>query len=173
MSSDALILCNVLLLNVGVISANPVPMPEPTMIDLSVVQTLEFSLHRETSGKSRWSTILYGGPFLMYTYEPADTRGLGGGAYLGLEIRHRFLQKPEGPFAGFYIGVGGQLYEDEWNDTAFTIAFSAGPKIGWRIPLLRGRTDLDIEPYTCIGIQSSGSTSGLGIYLGLKLDFII
>lgn len=173
MRSDALILCTVLLLIVGATSANPIPMPGPTTVELSLVQTLEFSLHRETSGKSGWSTILYGGPALMYTYEPADTRGLGGGVYIGLEIRHRFFNEPRGPFAGFYIGTGGLLYEDGSDDLTFTIAFSLGPKIGWRIPLLRGRTDIDIEPYTCFGVQTSGSAAGLGVYLGLKLDFLI
>ncbi len=162
-----------LLLVVGAASANPPPIPKPTPIEMSLVQTLEFSLHRETSGKSRWSTILYGGPFLMYTYEPADTRGLGGGAYIGLEIRHRFLQEPRGPFLGLYIGAGGQLYEDESDDLAFTAAFSFGPKIGWRIPLLRGRTDIDLEPYTCVGFHGSGSGAWLGVYLGLKVDFLI
>ena len=174
MRSDALVLCSMmLLLIIGVTSANPPPIPKPTPIEMSLVQTLEFSLHRETSGKSPWSTILYGGPFLMYTYEPADTRGLGGGAYFGMEIRRRFLQEPRGPFLGFYIGVGGQLFEDDSDELAFIAAFSFGPKIGWRIPLVRGRTDIDIEPYTCVGFQGSGSGAWLGVYLGLKLDFLI
>lgn len=174
MRSDTLVLCRMLVfLIIGVTSANPPPMPKPTPIEWSLVQTLEFALHRETSGESRWSTILYGGPFLMYTYEPADARGLGGGAYFGMEIRYRFLKEPSGPFLGFYIGAGCQLYEDESDDLAFTAAFSMGPKIGWRIPLVRGWTDIDIEPYTCIGFQGGGSGTGLGVYLGLKLDFII
>lgn len=165
----------VALLLTGVSFANPSPWPD-TDNQFTIMQTLEFTFHIEepVQPDTMGTWIIYGGPTLVNTLSPAETKGTGLGIELGVELRKYFMRPRSGLFAGAYMGAGAL-----WRSSEESVeAISAGVKLGWRIPLFSRGLLLDVEPYICVGMKLLGSDKNenggffdAALYLGIKFDF--
>ncbi|MFO7949218.1 MAG: hypothetical protein R6U36_02490 [Candidatus Fermentibacteraceae bacterium] len=146
--------------------ANPPPPAGWEDSGFLMAYTLEpaFHLERFAESTSGFSTILYGGPFLMYTTGDSLPRW-GGGLSLGAEFRKYLQEAGSGSFAGMYTGYGIQLYDGGKNDDGLEQAVSVGPKAGYRFPL---GTGADLEPYLAMGVRCLPGID-FAAYLGLKV----
>jgi len=163
MPRTALMATIVLALSTAVLG-NPPPAAE-FEDDFRMAFTVEPAVHLEYPNDSLagFSTILYGGPFGMYT-SGSDFSSFGFGLSAGCELRQYTTEVARGFFAGLYGGFGVQWYRDA-GSTKRESAFSLGPKLGYRVPLVGS---LDAEPYVALGVYyPEFHPAG---YLGLKLD---
>jgi len=141
--------------------ANPPPPAGWEDSGFLMAYTLEPTFHLERFAESTpgFSTILYGGPFLMYTTGDSLHRW-GGGVSLGAEFRKYMQEAGSGSFVGMYTGYGVQLYDDGLEQ-----ALSVGPKAGYRFPMGAGA---DLEPYLAMGVRFLPGID-FAAYLGLKV----
>jgi len=163
------------------VSADPLPAPEPEN-GFSVMQTFETTFHHERpiSGDTLGTSIIYAGPSLARVWLPEEVTGNGMGIEIGVEARRYVIRPLSGPFVGLYIG-GGVLWRHEAEKLE---SISTGLKLGWRIKLLEGMPNLDLEPYIGVGFRIFGNDpyeisygyldgkdhfQGI-IYLGTKVD---
>lgn len=152
--------------------ANPPPPPSWTDGGFAVVQTLELAIHRENfvNPDSSWSWIFYGGPALLYTWNPDEHSGFSAGLDAAIALRKYCMNSGKGLFFSLYLGAGAQ-----WSlarDTEVG-ALSLGMKMGYRIP--SGFRNIDLEPYICLGINpfdnhNQDEIAG-AFYLGTKIAF--
>ena len=169
------LLCILLLLSTGVAVANPSPGVNWGKGGLSLLQTVEFVVQEQwpTSDDSSTVMILYGGPSFVYTHSPDDLSGPGIGAEAGAELRRQFTGRSSGPFMSLYAGAGS-LWPLSESESSWIRAVSAGCKLGYRIPLRRDGSDIDLEPYGALacGFSLAGDESfSVAVYLGLKFAF--